>query len=156
MNLKEIQKLLSQSPQGPQSAHEALRELKACVERALAYLDEGHTAKTQDYLERGFGNMMAALHFMNLDLEQVVNREQARRKAPPAEDRVILIFSDHAELRVAGELRGTIPLYCDEDYDQLREISQLFQCRMEHAGALQLDLFNALGRTSSHAPASPQ
>ena len=69
--------------------------------------------------------MMAAFHYMNMNLENVVAREQKRgdHPAPEGANRVILLFSDHAELRVDGELRGTIPLYSPEDYRELRQIA---------------------------------
>lgn len=146
MQLKTVQKILAQAATGPPNAVEALKELRVSVERALDYLKEGHTAKAQVFLEQGFTSMMAAFHYLNLDVEQVVEREQLRRKTGQiaSQDRVILIFSDHAELRVSGELRGTIPLYSQDDYQELRQISQIFDCRIEHADHLQLDLFSRL------------
>jgi hypothetical protein len=143
MQLKEVQQLLSQTSQGPASATEALRQLRACVEKALEYLALGNTPQTQLFLEQGFTNLVRAFYFLNLDLEQVVQREHSRQDASMP-DRVILIFSDHAELRVDGELRGTFPMYSSEDYQELRQIAQLFQCRMEHSDHLQLGLFSVL------------
>jgi hypothetical protein len=146
MQLKEIQQCLSQASAEAGSANEAMKQLKACVERTIDYLKSGNTAQAQMFLEQGFTMMMAAFHYLNLDLEKVVQRELHRQKNEGLvpQERVILVFSDHAELRVGGELRGTIPLYSPEDYSELRQISQLFQCRMEHADHIQLDLFAIL------------
>ncbi len=152
MQLKEAQQVLAQVSNRPHSATEALQQLRACSERAITHLKEGNTAKAQMFVEQGLTNLIVAFHHLNLDLEKVVQREQTRRKAEnaPLEERAIFIFSDHAELRVGGELRGTIPLYSEEDYGELRQIAQLFECRMEHADHLQLDLFASL-KSSSNA-----
>ncbi len=146
MHLKEVPYILSQMADHPHSAIEALQELKASVEKTIDYLGDRNTIQAQAYLEHGFTNMMAAFHFLQIDLEKVVQREKNRgqQEARLKSDRVILVFSDHAELRVKGELRGTIPLYSQEDYQELRQIAHLFQCRIEQADHVQLDLFAAL------------
>lgn len=146
MQLKELPACLSQFAGENSSAADALHQLRACIERAIDYFKAGNTAQSQVFLEQGFTWMMAAFHFLNLDLENVVARELKRQKheGTPQQDRVILVFSDHAELRVDGELRGTIPLYSQDDYQELRQIAQLFQCRMEHADHVQLTLFSVI------------
>ncbi len=153
MQLKEIQKVLMNDPAAPKSAADALKQLKAASERALENLNEHNTVQAQVLLENAFTHMMAAFHYMNLDVEKVVQRERQRRVYGQnnAQDKVILIFSDHAELRVQGELRGTIPLYSQEDYAELRQIAQIFECRMEHADHLQLDLFSVMNTTATPA-----
>jgi len=151
MQVKEIQQLHRTAfDQGPQSALESLTQLEATVRRSLESLKAGHTPQAQMFLENSFTQMMMAFHFLNLNLEHVVKREKARREGhgQPEQDRVILVFSDHAELRVGGELRGTIPLYSEDDYRELREIAQLFQCRVEQAHHIQLDLFSILSRNN--------
>ncbi len=156
MQLKEAQQLLAKVSNKPHSATEALRQLTACTERAMRYLEDGNTVQAQSFVEQSLTNLMVAFHYLNLDLENVVQREKKRREAADkalSQDRVILIFSDHAELRVDGELRGTIPLYSEEDYRELRQIAQLFECRLEHADHLQLNLFNLL--KSSNAESRP-
>lgn len=151
MQLKDVQQVLSQSSKTANSAAEALRQLNACSERALGHLGDGNTVQAQAFLEQGFTNLMAAFHYLNIDLERVVQREKRRQQAesaPSQEERVILVFSDHAELRVGGELRGSIPLYSEDDYRELRQIAHLFQCRLEHADHLQLNLFSLLRNPS--------
>lgn len=152
MQLKEIQQTLAQVSKGPASAQEALKELKACVSKSLDYLQEGNIVQAQVFLEHAFTQMMICFHYLNLDGEKVAAREKSRQenKNPRHPERVILVFSDHAELRVGGELRGTIPLYSSDDYKELRQIAHLFECRLEHADHLQLNLLSLLGeRTTS-------
>ena len=145
MHLKDVQKVLTQSSDSPLTGVESLKQLKAAVEKSLDYLQDGNTPKSQVYLEQGLTYMMLSLHYLNVDIEKAVQRQTIRQNsANDAQDRVILIFSDHAELRVSGEHRGTIPLYSPEDYSELRQIAHLFQCRLEHADHLQLDLFSLL------------
>lgn len=152
VQLKALQKVLTQADNRPGSALDAMRQLKACIDRSLSYLTDGNTAQAQVLLEQGFTNMMAAFHYLNLDVENIVYREKRRQAQSRAlAERVILVFSDHAELRVGGELRGTIPLYSPEDYQELRQIAQLFECRMEHADHLQLNLFAAVTSQTSSA-----
>lgn len=146
MQLKEAQSLLAKTAQKDGSALSVLRQLKATVAKAHDYMEAGNTVQCQVLLEQSFTLLMQAMHFLNLDVENVVSREQNRRQSVSEQnpDRVILVFSDHAELRVDGELRGTIPLYAAEDYTELRQIAQLFGCRIENADHLQLDLFTLL------------
>lgn len=147
MQLSEAQEVLSRALNGPRTAGDALAQVSGAMDRARAYLADGNTVQAQAFVEQGFTHLMAAFHFLDLDLERVVARERSRNAETDRQqpDRAILIFSDHAELRVGGELRGTIPLYADEDYRELRQIAQLFQCRLEHASHAQLSLFAALG-----------
>lgn len=155
MQLKEVQQVLVQGGQGPATAMAALRQIKALVERAMMALKAGNTPQTQLFLEQGLTAMMAACHYLDLDLDQVVAREQHRHQLgeSKAQDRVILVFSDHAELRVDGELRGTIPLYSAEDYQELQQIAALFDCRMEHADHVQLSLFERMLLGEAASPA---
>lgn len=146
VHLKEVQKMLSQCSDAPVSGIDALKQLRAAADKAINYLEDGNTPQGQIYVEQGLVHLMLACHYLNLDVEKAVERQQARQQKEPGQDRVILIFSDHAELRVAGELRGTIPLYSDEDYTELRHIAQLFQCRLEHADHTQLNLLSLLSQ----------
>jgi hypothetical protein len=143
--LAAFQQALAQAAQGPENTRDALNELKACAERSLQYLTEGNTPQAQRYLEQAFTAMMHAFHFLHVDVNQVIKRQQAAQQdTAKALERVIWVFSDHAELRVGGEVRGTIPLYTPEDYAELRHIAQLFACRIEHADHVQLGLFQAM------------
>lgn len=157
MHVKSLQKSLLESCDPPITGLEALRQLKAATDKALGYFEEGNTPFAQNYLERSLTFMMLAFHYLNLDIEKVVAREAFRQKADNTlHERVILVFGDHAELRVSGELRGTFPLYTEEDYAEVRQIAQLFECRLEHADHVQLDLFGLLkaGKGDSAAPQS--
>lgn len=145
MNLKAFQKQFAQVPGGPKSALESLENLEACCKKAKEMLEQGYNPAVQSFLEQGLTYLMKAYHFLNLDLERVAQREQSRWLSQTnAMQRVILVFSDHAELRVDGELRGTIPLYTPEDYEELKQIANLFQCRIESSDSTQLGLFEAL------------
>jgi phosphoribosyl-ATP pyrophosphohydrolase len=137
--LKDLQHALQATEHG--SHESALKELRHCSERALAYLQEGNTPLVQEYMETAFTHLLSSFHFLNLDLDKVVNRLQQKQLSVKATDRVILIFGNHAELRVDGQCRGTMPLYAEEDYAEVRQIAQIFQCRIEHADHVQLDIF---------------
>lgn len=144
MKLSEVQKVLGQIAEATGSASLALKELKASVDMAMDYFKDGNIVQTQLFLEHAFTSLMGCFHYMNLSLENVVNRERQRNNGIKSifQERVILVFSDHAELRVEGELRGTIPLYNEEDYNELRQIAHLFECRLEHADHVQLNLLS--------------
>jgi hypothetical protein len=151
MQLKEVQQLLTRTFDAPGSGVAALTELQASVTRTLEHLKEGNISQAQVMLEHGFTSLLMAFHFLNLDLEKVVEREKQRQKKERSDqqERVILVFGNHAELRVNGEQRGHIPLYGVEDYQELRQIAQLFECRIEHADHVQLDLFALLSQSAS-------
>lgn len=143
MQLKEVQWLLAKEATGIYSAKDAINQVQASAKRAMQYLEQNNPVMTQGCLEQCFTTLMCALHYLNMDLEQVVKREQNRQTQARygTTNRVIMVFADHAELRVDGELRGTFPLYTDEDAKDIKEIAQVFQCRIEYADHLQLQLF---------------
>jgi hypothetical protein len=145
MNLKAFQKQFQEIPNGPKTALESLDGLQACCEKAREMLEKGYNPTVQTFLEQGLTYLMKAYHYLNLDLECVAEREKTRwLSQSQSQQRVILVFSDHAELRVDGQLRGTIPLYTSEDYEELRSIAHLFNCRIENSDATQLGLFEAM------------
>lgn len=151
MRVKDIQKILLQDLlETGGSAAQAVKELKATAEMTLDALELGNTPLAQERLEHGFTALLMAFHYLNIDLENVISREKARKaNNEPGQEKAILIFGDHAELRVDGELRGTIPLYSEEDYQELRQIALMFGCRMTYADHVQLDIFSSLAK--SHA-----
>lgn len=151
MQLKEAQQLLSNLTHRSPSLSDGLRELKAATQRAHEYAQNQHSVMAQLYLEHCFSLLMQCFHYMNIQADQVVTREYQRDQGQLTDqsERVILMFSDHAELRVNGELKGTFPLYSEQDYTQLQEIAQLFQCRVDHADHIQLTLFERLNKASS-------
>jgi hypothetical protein len=156
MNTKTLQKHFSalslSLEDAPKSAKEALDLLALCCQRASDGLETGFNPNTQTMMEQALAYLMFSYHYANLDLEQVALREMARWQGEGASqkhDRVILVFSDHAELRVDGELRGTIPVYEQADHNELKDIAHLFSCRLEYADHMQLDLF---GRAQEKAP----
>lgn len=147
MQVKALQKqfrdLSLSMENSPKSAKDALSMLEMCCKRAGEGLEVGYNPSVQVFVEQALAYLMFTYHYLNLDLEQVAERELSRWQGESAssQDRVILVFSDHAELRVDGELRGTIPVYEQADHSELKQIAHLFSCRLEYADHIQLNLF---------------
>ncbi|MCA9788505.1 MAG: hypothetical protein KC476_03510 [Cyanobacteria bacterium HKST-UBA06] len=145
LQLKEVQWLLAREVAGIETARDALVQLQVSSKKALQYLDQSNPVMAQGCVEQCFTTMMCVLHYLNIDIEQLVKREQRRQNQNKygTMNRVIMVFADHAELRVEGELRGTFPLYTDEDAQDIQDIAQVFQCRIEYADHVQLTMFDA-------------
>ena len=157
MQLKAFQKQFSYVPGGPKTAKASLEGLMSCCKRALDLMDQGTNPTTQALLEQALTYLMLSYHYTNLDLEKVAEREMTRWKSQEdPKSRLIMVFKDYAELRVDGELRGTIPLYTPEDYRELKEIAHLFGCRIEASDHVQLGLFDLMKAINAEVDAAQQ
>ena len=154
-DLKMLQRLVNNTsvlPNEPKITFEQLAKYAqqaACIETCI-----GKSTETDSSLKYLFGQLLIHLLHANqqsgFDFTETVQQAiesltplNTNKNGTTLQTRIIMVYDTYAELRVNGEVRGTIPVYDRCDQDELRNIAKLFHCELQFAASEQLGLFNA-------------
>lgn len=154
-DLKTLQQRLSQHEMVPNSATESLEQLAKYANLASAITKTPDTETSLNYLlSQLLSHLLVSLKHLNLDFEVLVSQSlaalsESKNETSNPQNRIILVYANHADLLLEGEVRGSIPVYDRCDQEELHAIAKLFQCDLKFAESEQLEIFSIEASTSN-------
>lgn len=143
MNLQQAVDAIWENRKYEPSSHiEAISHLNEEVAESLKAMLSGSQEIAQAELEDALSCMFIALKMMELDPEEVVERQINQMKNAPK--KTMHIFSDRVEIRMGDEVKGGWAIWTSEDIKDAQKMAKEFKCKIIWEGANQLSLGDVL------------
>lgn len=126
----------------PATSREALGRLLEIMRGSLEAYDAGQVVPAQTALEDSLIQLLIAMKTFSLQPDAALQRALERLQTASSQ-RAFHIFSDRVEIRAQGEVRGTLPLDSESDYESALQLARELGCDVIHEEASQLELFRA-------------
>lgn len=126
----------------PSSCTEAISHLNEEVAESLKAMLSGNRETSQAELEDALSCMFIAFKMMDIDLEEVVERQINQMKNAPK--KTMHIFSDRVEIRMGDEVKGGWAIWTSEDIKDAQKMAKEFKCKIIWESANQLSLSDSL------------
>lgn len=129
MELKEaINKIWENKKYETHSPTRVLSHLNEEVAESLKALLKGDEVRAKAELEDAFSCMLIAMHMLDIDPDQAVERQVLRMNDDIA--KTMHIFSNRVEIWVASEPRGGWNIWSAEDLAEALKVAQEFNCKV--------------------------
>lgn len=129
MELKEAVELIWENRRYDTSSEtEAISHLNEEVAESLKALLKGDREKSQNELEDALSCLFIAFKVLNIDPEQVVQRQINRMKSQT--NKTMHIYSNKVEIRVGGEVRGGWAIWSADDLKEAQKTAMEFKCKV--------------------------
>ena len=143
MNLQEaVDEIWENRKYEPSSYIEAISHLNEEVAESLKAILSGNKETAQAELEDALSCMFIAFKMMDIDLDEVVERQVNQMKNAPK--KTMHIFSDRVEIRVGDEIKGGWAIWTSQDIKDAQKMDKEFKCKIIWEGANQLSLSDTL------------
>lgn len=143
MNLQEaVDEIWENRKYEPSSYIEAISHLNEEVAESLKAILSGNKETAQAELEDALSCMFIAFKMMDIDLDEVVERQVNQMKSAPK--KTMHIFSDKVEIRVGDEVKGGWAIWTSQDIKDAQKMAKEFKCKIIWEGANQLSLSDTL------------
>jgi NTP pyrophosphatase (non-canonical NTP hydrolase) len=126
-----IEKIWQNKKYESSSAIEVLSHLNEEVAESLKALTKGDKIKAAEELEDAFSCMLIALKMLDIDPDEAVNKQIYRMSS--GKEKVMILYSDRVEIRVADEVKGGWTLWSTEDLADALKVAQEFNCKVIRA-----------------------
>lgn len=120
------------------SVTEVLSHLNEEVAESLKAMLKNDRVKAQNELEDALSCMFIALHMLDIDPVEAINRQIDRMNLSP--EKTMYIYSDRVEIRVGDNVKGGWAIWSADDLAEALKVAQEFNCKVIKEDFFETDL----------------